>query len=471
MAPLIWTSDDLSQMRDRGTDPKEAERQLRLFQEPPSPIRLIRPATLNDGIRGLSETEKQRALERFDEALPGGRFQKFVPASGAASRMFQALNKELLTPPVLRSGLERRAAQGDKDCSKILEMIEAFPGLAFAGQLANVLTGQGLNLLGLLEAEDVTPILRGLLGPEGLDYARKPKGLIPFHPGSAPVRDAFWEQLVEAEGTLLEGPGEYRIHFTVPPEFMEEFRSRAREAASFFGAKGIHPQIGFSVQKPSTDTLAVDMENRPFRDEKGCLLFRPGGHGALIANLNDLGADLVFIKNIDNVATGNSFSRTLLWKSVLGGVLLEAEQDLKERRNRPIRVCGVVPNTGEPGGGPFWVAGPQGETLQIVESSQVDMNDEGQKRIFQSATHFNPVDLVCSVRREDGTPFDLREYVDPKAVFFSRKSYQGRNLKALELPGLWNGAMAHWTTIFVEVPLETFNPVKTVFDLLKPAHR
>lgn len=469
---LNWSDQDLRQIRSRGMEPAEADRQIGLFREPPVPIRLSRPATLGDGILSLSENDMREAVDLFEDTRPKGRFQKFVPASGAASRMFQALNKELNTPPVLRSSLERRAAQGDEDCAKILELSRALPELAFSGALRKVLDGRPGGLEGILAGDDLTSILQALLGREGLDYARRPKGLIPFHPDPTEVRDPFWEQLIEAEGTILDAQKSFRIQFTVSPEYLGEFDARAAEAGRNFSKRGVAPKIGFSIQKPSTDTLAVDMDNRPFRDEKGRLLFRPGGHGALIENLNDLKGDLVFIKNIDNVSTGQWSRATLEWKKILGGVLLGAEaQARKKGIERPLRVCGVVRNTGEPGGGPFWVQGPQGESLQIVESAQVNMNDPEQKSIFQAATHFNPVDLVCSVRKADGTPFDLREYVDATAVFFSQKSHQGRELKAFELPGLWNGAMAHWNTIFVEVPLETFNPVKTVFDLLKPAHR
>ncbi|HVZ80555.1 MAG TPA: DUF4301 family protein [bacterium] len=468
---MNWSDQDIRQIHSRGMDLSEVERQLGLFRDPPAGIRLSRPARLGDGILSLSEAERREAIDRFEPARSGGRFQKFVPASGAASRMFQTLNKELNSAPVLRSVLERRAAQGEGDCAKVLEFLKSLPDLAFAGDLRRTLAGHDLDQA--LGAEDVTPILRALLGHEGLDYARKPKGLIPFHPDRDRVRDPFFEQLIEAEGTLADGRGGFKVHYTVSPEYLDEFRARADASSRSFLGKGLHPGIGFSAQKPSTDTLAVDKENRPFRDEKGELLFRPGGHGALIENLNDLKGDLVFIKNIDNVSTGDWFKATLEWKKILGGVLLQAEEKIRREGGpeRPLRVCGVVRNTGEPGGGPFWVEGPQGPSLQIVESAQVDMEDPGQRAIFQAATHFNPVDLVCSVRKPDGTPFDLRRFVDPGAVFFSKKSYQGRDLKAFELPGLWNGAMAHWTTIFVEVPLETFNPVKTVFDLLKPAHR
>jgi hypothetical protein len=470
---MNWNDQDLQQIRSRGMDPSEVDRQLRLFQDPPPPIRLSRPATLGDGILSLSENEKKEALDRFENARSQGRFQKFVPASGAASRMFQALNKELLASSVRKSSLARRAAQGEGDIAKILELMTVLPGLAFGPPLRAALGRQGLNLDDLLSADDLTPVLKAMMGTEGLDYARKPKGLIPFHPDPETIRDPFWEQLVEAEGTLSNSQGAFNVHYTVSPEFLGEFKARAEEGANFFSSKGIKAKIEFSVQKPSTDTLAVDKTNQPFRDEKGRLLFRPGGHGALIENLNDLKGDLVFIKNIDNVATGSWLQTTLEWKKILGGVLLEAVEKarIKGGPERPIRVCGVVRNTGEPGGGPFWVRGPQGDSLQIVESSQVDPTDPEQMKTLLGATHFNPVDLVCSVRKPDGTHFDLREFVDPRAVFFSQKSYQGRELKAFELPGLWNGAMAKWTTIFVEVPLETFNPVKTVFDLLKPAHR
>jgi hypothetical protein len=389
--------------------------------------------------------------------------------------MFQALNKRLSRPPVLRASLQEQAREGDNESRQILELFDSLDRLAFTGELRSCLSEKGLDLESVLSKGDYTPLFRILLAPEGMDFSRKPKGLIPFHKDPEGPRSPFGEQLEEAAATLADSRGLCKVHFTVPPEYRGEFERLAAESKARFGKKGLTLEITFSIQKPATDTLSVEPGNEPFRDAEGKLVLRPGGHGALIENLNDLKWDLVFIKNIDNVAGERLFPLNVRWKKILGGILVLAEEQERLKgggSEKPVRVCGVVRNTGEPGGGPFWVLGKDGnQSLQIVESSQLDPASREQNEIFQNSTHFNPVDLVCSVRDRRGKPFDLGNYVDREAVFFSRKSHRGRDLKALELPGLWNGAMAHWTTVFVEVPLETFNPVKTLFDLLKPAHQ
>jgi len=470
-----WTDKDLLQMRSRDIAPSAVESQLRLFKKPPTPIQLDRPATVGDGIRSLTPAEIQTALEKFEIAREAGRFQKFVPASGAATRMFQDLIKKLNAPPVLKSDLQALARKGEKESGSIVELMDSIGRLAFSKDLRSRLDARGIDMAATLAAGDYTPILRALLLPEGLDYSHLPKGLIPFHESSEGPRTPFEEQILEGAATLTDAKQNCRLHFTVSPEYIEKFKSLALEARIRSGKKGINLDLSFSIQKPGTDTLAVENSNEPFRDESGNLVFRPGGHGALIENLNELQGDMVFVKNIDNVCSGSLFPTTVHWKKVLGGLLVQMEEELRrngEDDGRPLRVCGVVRNTGEPGGGPFWVREKSGsKSLQIVESAQIDPTVEEQKEIFKRSTHFNPVDLVCSVRDRNGKPFDLTRFVDREAVFFSQKSHLGRGLKALELPGLWNGAMAGWNTVFVEVPQETFNPVKTVFDLLKPAHQ
>ncbi|MDE7005816.1 MAG: DUF4301 family protein, partial [Alistipes sp.] len=347
----------------------------------------------------------------------------------------------------------------------------------------------------------------GAIVGEGLGYGSKPKGLVTFHAYPEGARKAVEEHLVEGAAYAAAG-GKAKIHFTVSPEHRNGFEALLAEKVPLYEKRfGIRYDISFSVQKPSTDTIAVNPDNTPFRQDDGRLLFRPAGHGALIENLNDIDADLVFIKNIDNVTTDALRGDTVRFKKVLAGVLLGLQERASEylkaldagtgdlepiaefiRRelcvklpercdaallrsilDRPIRVCGMVRNEGEPGGGPFWVANPDGtESLQIAESSQIAPDD---MPLMKSATHFNPVDLVCGVRRADGSKYDLREYVDPATGFISSKSSGGRELRAQELPGLWNGAMARWNTVFVDVPVSTFSPVKTVLDLLRPQHR
>jgi hypothetical protein len=380
---------------------------------------------------------------------------------------------------------------------------------------------EGLSAEKLLDQNQWQEILKYLLTEQGLDYGALPKGLLKFHRYPSGNRTALEEHLVEAIHTVRDRKGICRIHLTVSPEHEEAFRQcfekiRSRYEQQFQSLL----EVTFSLQKHATDTIAVDLENRPFREKDGRLLFRPGGHGALLSNLANIGGDLIYVKNIDNILPDRLREPTVLWKKVLGGLLVEIQKTvfgyvrqleegsrdaglfemaiefakngllmpepkpfkqwsvekkrnfLLNRLNRPLRVCGMVRNEGEPGGGPFWVEGKDGNlSLQIVESAEVDPGSSEQQAIWSSSSHFNPVDLVCAVRDFRGRSFHLEDYVNPEAVFISQKSKDGRDLKSLELPGLWNGAMAEWITLFVEVPIATFNPVKTINDLLKPEHQ
>jgi len=509
-----WSSTDLRQMEVLGIAPEEADRQLSLFRDPPSLTVLDRPATAGDGILRLDEAQVKAALEMFEAARKAGRFMKFVPASGAASRMFQLLAKFSRRKTLTRKSLEGEAAKGDKEAGQLLLLMGSLRHLAFVEDLREALARKGKDLAVLLSEGDLAGILAGIL--EGLGYSDKPKGLVPFHVSPTGPRTPIQEHLVEAVHTVQDAAKRCRVHFTVSPEHEEACLAHLEKARpELEAAFGVTLEIGCSRQKASTQTLAVDEAGLPFRSKggwfsKGSLLFRPGGHGALLENLNDLKGDLILVKNIDNIAATAHQRASLHWKKVLGGVLVihqekvhghlkrlrsgkvspaeEAEalglaravfgfsgggrESLVRFLDRPLRVCGVVPNTGEPGGGPFWVKGKDGNlSPQIVESAQVDLASGEQQGILKAATHFNPVDLACAVRDPEGRPYDLRKFRDPEAVFISRKTQGGRDLKALELPGLWNGAMADWLTLFVEVPLETFHPVKTVLDLLKPAHQ
>jgi len=299
--------------------------------------------------------------------------------------------------------------------------------------------------------------------------AALPKGLLPFHRYAGTSRTPFEEHLVEAAATVRDANGNCRLHVTVSPEHRAAF-ARVLESARPRLERETEARfvVEFSEQSPSTDTVALDESGHLLRDAEGRILFRPGGHGALLKNLEESGGDVVLVKNIDNVVPDARRAPTILWKRLLAGFLVRRER--ASDRQRPIRICGVVRNEGEPGGGPFWVAGPEGESRQIVESAQVDLLERGQAAIWGKATHFNPVDLVCSLRDAAGRPFDLSRFVDERAVFVAKKTHEGRALLALERPGLWNGAMAHWETVFVEVPKETFAPVKTILDLLRPEH-
>ncbi|HTA76220.1 MAG TPA: DUF4301 family protein, partial [bacterium] len=488
MDSYAWTESDLTQMSSIGISPSEIQRQLEIFQNPPVAIKLLKPAALNDGVVQLKEKQIDEALKTHESARRQGRFSKFVPASGAATRMFQLLFKFLDQSSLNKETLKANADAGDEDSLQLLHLMQHLPKLAFYSELESIMAANGLKLSDLLQKGSYEEVLRYLLIEEGLSYGRKPKGLVFFHRYPSESRTPFEEHLIESagycEGTQLPA----RVHFTVSEEHLAEFKKRLEVLKGKKGWSSLLT-VEFSVQSSATQTIAVDEFNQPFRDEKGKLVFRPGGHGALIENLNQLHADVVYIKNIDNVASESSLETSVRWKKILGGYLINVQDKiftllnllemplgdaelakeierldlgpwlnplmvgekkalLKNLLNRPIRVCGVVRNTGEPGGGPFWVTGSDGiDSLQIVESAQVDMTNQDQIRIFKQSTHFNPVDLVCGVKDRKGRQFDLTRFVDLGAVFISRKSVNGKEIKALELPGLWNGAMADWITL------------------------
>jgi len=510
------TVKDREDLQNRGIPLEELQRQLRLFARPPRPLHLDRPCTPGDGIVILGESERARCLEAWGTARDAGRFLKFVPASGAASRMFQSLLSVAHESPVPDRARLRQRANDDVAAAATLEVLENLPRFAFHQPLLEAAAAAGLRL----DADAVADVLGCLLTERGLNYAEQPKGLLAFHHGNGTPRTPFEEHLTEA-ALYAAGPSSCRLHFTVSPQHQPGFEALLQRLRSVYEAQtGVAYQVEFSTQKPSTDMIAVDLENQPFRQADGSLLFRPGGHGALIENLRDLDGDVVFIKNIDNVTTPAQNAPTVLWKKVLAGYLVRIQEkvfrcieqledpqqssgDLEDAvylvreelgldipdtltaagpedlrlyllqlLKRPLRVCGMVRNTGEPGGGPFWVRNAQGQlSRQIVERAQTDLQSPEQQAHFDQGTHFNPVDLVCGMRDAGGKAFDLLKFIDADAVFLSHKSSAGRALKALERPGLWNGAMAGWLTLFVEVPLETFNPVKTVLDLLRPAHQ
>jgi hypothetical protein len=501
---------DLDQLEARGIAPEEAERQLRYLREPPQMAGPVRPCTIGDGILRLAEEDSPRLLAAWQTAVEADRLTKMVPASGAATRMFRVLRTYLESGAADRAELERRAEGGEAEAREQLRLFDSLPDLALYHPL--------LEHVGEGALRDLPTIARALLGGDGLELDRLPKALIPFHDYPDGPRNAFEEHFVEAASYLTTAGGVARLHFTAPVEarqrFEEEFAGfRGRLEARF----GIRFELTTSVQDPATDTLAADLENRPFRLEDGRLLFRPAGHGALLGNLERLGGDIVLLKNIDNVPPERLQEPTSRWKRLLVGVLVEIEEGLAnlerslaegedrveegiealrswvaiepppeivaaggavrrawlaERLARPLRVCGMVAASGEPGGGPFWVPGADGGLYgQIVEASQIDLQKPVQAAAWKAATHFNPVDVVCKLRDSHGRPFPLASFVDPTTAFISRKSHGSRPLQALERPGLWNGSMAGWNTVFVEVPAETFNPVKTVLDLLRPAHR
>ncbi|MBM3404735.1 MAG: DUF4301 family protein [Bacteroidetes bacterium] len=514
----MFTSTDLEWMQRRGVDPIVAEKQLQFIKSGFPFANLVAPATPGKGITTLKADETESLVKYFDKTFPGLHTVKFVPASGAASRMFKQLFEylEACGNDPAKSGqlLE------DKQNKAVAQIIEQFPSLACYQPLNETLQHNGISLDSLFKKTEFDTVIRFLLHPEGLNYASLPKALLHFHKYPDEIRTAMEEHLVEGVHYAKNNENEVHLHFTLSPEHITPFNELVSRVLPSYSARfNTAFQLSYSIQKPSTDTIAADSENNPFRDKDGHLVFRPGGHGALIENLHDIDADVIFIKNIDNVVPDRLKEETIRYKKALASYLwmihkqigiyfqkidaggltdkdfgemeffvsstlhLELPESyksmdtdeklrfLKNRFNRPIRVCGMVKNEGEPGGGPFWVKNMSGETsLQIVESSQVDMKNDSQKTIFQSSTHFNPVDLICCTRDQNGMRFNLNDYIDPLTGFISIKSKDGKELKALELPGLWNGAMAGWITLFVEVPIITFNPVKTINDLLRPEH-
>ena len=521
--------EDLKQIEQRGSTAVAVEEQIERFKKGFPWMKIVAPATPERGIQVLDEAQAEAAVKYYEAARINGKC-KFVPASGAASRMFKDLFSGL---DALKEG---KGLSDDAPAAKFVDNIQKFAFYTPELFGENVYTCEKYR-------QDV---LSKTLTDEGLGYGAKPKGVLKFHKYTdGEIRTAFAEHLVEAQNYMRNDDGSANLVVTISPEHKHLFEEAYAEVKEAYEAKyGVKYNINFTFQDKATDTVAVDVENRPFRTETDSLLFRPSGHGALIHNLNAIQDEVVSIKNIDNVANERLLPETAKWKMVLLGKALElrdtlhgylreldivtnanikdacapvippytglGDEDiyqseqvqslcddieafldktlcikmpvadsckarveaLREKLDRPVRVAGMVKNQGEPGGGPFVIAEKDGSTsLQVLESVQINMSDDHARNALASATHFNPVDIVCCLHNYKGESFDLLKYVDEDAGFISSKSYQGRELKALELPGLWNGAMSKWNTLFVEVPLDTFNPVKVVLDLLRPAHQ
>jgi hypothetical protein len=522
MSRGIFKHDDIKQMNAIGITEEQVRSQIEIFKKKPSYMKLNRPCTIGNGIRVIQKDEIHSLILHHQDAAGKGCLLKFVPASGAASRMFKSLlNLNNLNHEIDRDYIARKAGEDSEQAEDILSFMDGIRKFAFFDDLKSSISHVGLDIGNQISKGQFKEIISCLFTPRGLNYANLPKGLLKFHQYPDASRTAFEEHLVEAADYVRDARGLCRLHFTISPEHQKGFKGLMEDVRHKYEKKyNVRFHVEFSLQKRSTDTIAVALGNQPFRERNGNLLFRPGGHGVLIENLNDLKGDIIYIKNIDNVAPDRLKGQTFLWKRILAGYLIEFQKKvftylkrleegelekrfldevmefvrdrlflsssnsyrymsaikkrgfLQSKLNRPFRVCGMVKNQGEPGGGPFWVEEEDGTlSLQIVESTQVDPKSNKQQAIFASATHFNPVDIVCGVRDYKGKPFNLRNYMDTNAVFISRKSKEGRNLKALELPGLWNGAMANWITLFVEVPVITFNPVKTINDLLREEHQ
>lgn len=503
------TQQDKEMLAQKGISEQQIAEQLACFEKGFPYLKLYAAASVENGILALDADAQKKYLDAWEAYMKTDKVVvKFVPASGAASRMFKNLFEFL--------GADYEVPQTTFE-KTFFEKIEKFAFYSDLNEACLRTAGQGIPEL--LAAGKYKAVVSALLEAAGLNYGSLPKGLLKFHKYEDGNRTPVEEHLVEGALYAANKNGKVNVHFTVSPEHRALFKALVDEKASAYAKKyGVDYNVSFSEQKPSTDTIAADMENKPFRDN-GKLLFRPGGHGALIENLNDLDADIIFIKNIDNVVPDKMKGDTVLYKKLIAGVLVALQQKtfsylqlldsgkythdqvleilqflqknlhcknpevknledselaiyLKKKLNRPMRVCGMVKNVGEPGGGPFLAYNSDGTiSLQILESSQIDMKDPAKKEMFEKGTHFNPVDLVCAVRDYKGHKFDLVKYVDKATGFISYKSKNGKDLKALELPGLWNGAMSDWNTVFVEVPLSTFNPVKTVNDLLRAQHQ
>ena len=498
----MFSSEDFKQIFAKGIEIEIVERQLEYFRSGFPFLQLERAATVGDGVRTLTAEETDNLEYVYGKKSAQLKIFKFVPASGAATRMFKDLYDFLQSDDDIESAATK----------EVFEQLENF---AFCPDLKQIMQKQNIA------PSQKRQIAAAILQSNGLNYGSLPKGMLLFHKYSDETRTALEEHLVEGACYAVNGDDSVNLHFTVSPEHQREFEVLIERKLKKYSDKfGINYNVYFSKQKPSTDTIAVDADNMPIRNADGSILFRPGGHGALLENLNEIDADIIFIKNIDNVTPDRLKRTTIKYKKALAGLLillheqtaefcrllhlnkcdekllkealrfLSAELSFQppaniscwtpeEKRNyllkifhRPIRVCGMVKNEGEPGGGPFWVRNNDGSvSLQIAETSQIDMSDLQQKAIADKATHFNPVDLVCAVKDSAGKRFNLLDFRDPDTGFISKKSKDGIELKAQELPGLWNGAMARWNTVFVEAPIETFSPVKTINDLLRQQHQ
>ncbi len=515
---MNFTEAQLLQLKEKGISKATVEKQVQRFETGFPVVKLKKAAVVNHGIVRIEDQRKQQLVNLYDDRKSELDILKFVPASGAATRMFKFLHEFLqeFDPVVdsINSFVNKRKA---RDLFTFFVGIEKFP---FYDEVMEALKSENSNWPSLPDREKKVLFVKKMLFKDGFNYTSMPKGLVPFHKYSNHIATAFEEHLHEAS-SYATSQKKAKLHFTIAPAFRDDFKQEFQRIQDKVESKtGVKFKISFSHQQPKTDTIAVGLDDQPILNDDGLFFFRPAGHGALLENLNDQEADLIFIKNIDNVTVTTFEDEVGAYKKMLAGLLLEIQhkcfdylkrlesQDpstellqeveifikdqlqgtlpldyhkytvkyqleaIWDRLNRPLRICGMVKNEGEPGGGPFWVLNEVGQaSLQIVESAQVDHDNHKQSKIASNCTHFNPVDLVCGVRDYQGNKFDLADFRDLETGFITRKSRMGKELKAQELPGLWNGAMAHWNTIFVEVPLITFNPVKTVNDLLKPAHQ
>jgi hypothetical protein len=514
----MFTEKDIQQIENKGITLKQVEAQVFRIKNGMSYSKLISAATIGNGIESYNENETQELIKIFEAKQNALNIIKFVPASGAATRMFKFLFQFLNNFNSEKDTIDSYAKkQNDSLIKAFVFGLEKFP---FYKEVLAKAKAINPNFENLSKNEAYLEIVKTMLNQDGLNYSFLPKGLLPFHEYPKGTNTPFQEHLMESI-LYASSNGKANLHFTVSEKHHSYFNAELDKVK-----RGLEKEtnttfnVSYSYQNEATETLALTVDNTIFRNEDGSILFRPAGHGALLENLNDLNNDIIFIKNVDNIVVFELNKKLSNYKKVIGGVLIKAQEKafnylieldnkavgeekileiasfisskmnvviedafddltqgekrryLKDKLNRPIRVCGMVKNEGEPGGGPFWVKDENGNiSLQIVEFAQIDIDNKAQKDIVKNATHFNPTDLVCGVKNYKGEKFDLLNYVDSEAAFITMKTQNGKDIQALELPGLWNGSMAYWNTIFVELPVETFNPVKTVNDLLKPVHQ
>lgn len=510
---------DISQITSMGIEEKELNRQLECFENGLAKVNLLRHASAGDGILVLNETKQNHYKEFYDSNRNNYTIIKFVPASGAASRMFKDLYTFKNKFDVDKDKLKEFTSKND--LKSVFVFFEGLEKFAFYSELIKSIEKDKIDLSKLSENEKYITILDYLLTEKGLNYGNKPKGVLGFHFYQTQFRTAVAEHLVEGARHITQKNKIVNIHFTISKNHRKWFEDLVEKRKNKYEKEfNIKYNVTYSYQQSSTDTIAMTLDKQIFRDDAGKIVFRPGGHGSLIKNLNLLEQDIIFIKNIDNVIPDYLKEMTIRYKKILGGILINLNnvvkkyqsrlstgdytietinsiEDFMEKKlyismpddyeertferkiryikkilNRPLRVCGMVQNEGEPGGGPFWVKDEDNNvSLQIIESSQVDMSNEEQKKIVSKSTYFNPVDIVCTFKDWRGRSLDLDKFVNPNLGFIAEKSIGEKKIKVLERPGLWNGGMAYWNTIFVEVPVDTFNPVKTVNDLLRPEHQ
>jgi hypothetical protein len=513
---LGFSEVDLDQINEHGISLDKVEHQIAVFKSGIPKIQLERVATIDDGILFFSEEQIEHYITVFEERKNSVVLEKFVPASGAASRMFKFLSEFLEQyDPVSESINAYINRKNDNSLPSFLIGMEKFP---FFKEIDLLLNKEIPEFKSLHRDKKNYFFIKTMLDKDKFDYANKPKGVLPFHNYNGNIVSPIEEHLKEA-ALYAVSTNVAKIHFTISEEHQQNFEKIIDRVKKDIETQyNVRFEIYFSKQQKNTDTFTVNYDNTIAR-ENNKIIFRPGGHGALINNLQMINADVIFIKNIDNVSH-NNLNEIAKSKKILAGYLLEIQKKtfnylhkldtnlitsqesieiqnfikttlnieitssfnefkkesqikyLKSLLSKPIRVCGMVKNENEPGGGPFWVHEKDGTiSLQIVENSQIDLQNEHQVNILQSSTHFNPVDIVCGIKNHKGDKFNLTDFVDHNSGFIVEKSKNGVDYKAYELPGLWNGAMAKWITLFVEVPLSSFNPVKTVNDLLKPNHQ